>query len=144
MASDPYAVAFPFGCLGGFTLVQALILLRGWHTLTRSNTPSRRERRAVTLRYTFIGGSLGLIAVVLATAVPAWATALVAGVGGPAALASWNPGLIPGRQPHEHPKPAEAPVPVPANSARARDERRQAGVDAAHGERTQSPRGTGD
>lgn len=144
LASEPYAVAFPFGCLGGFTLVQALVLLKGWHTLPGNNTASRRERRGVTMRYTWIGGFLGLVAVVLATAVPAWATALVAGVGGPAALAAWNPGLIAGRQSEERSEPLATPVPMSADPTLARDERRHAGMDAAHRKRTQSPSGTGD
>lgn len=144
LASEPYAVAFPFGCLGGFTLVQALVLLRGWHTLIGSNAPARQEQRAVTLRYTWIGGFLGLVAVVLATAVPPWATALVAGVGGPAALAVWNPGLITGKQSDERSKTATASVPVPTDHVRSLGTRRQAGLDAAHAKRKQSPNGSSD
>ncbi len=151
LASEPYAVAFPFGCLGGFTLVQALVLLKGWHPLTGINSPPRRERRVLMLRYTWIGGFLGLIAVVLATAVPAWATAIIAGVGGPAALAAWNPSLMVGKQPHERSGPAAAPVPSPtapgpalAAPGPARAEPGHASPDSAStGERAQSPGGGG-
>jgi hypothetical protein len=93
-STGAYIVAWPMGLFGGLTLVVALVTLKGWPSITGLSWPTRREKMSASARYVWIGGVLGLLAVVLARVMPPWATALIAGMGGPLALAVFSPNLM--------------------------------------------------